>query len=444
MNNIKKEVNIYDRILCCLLAATVASAFVLCAFRPITACAFVEADDIATDINNFYEDLQRELDRIEQAIASDINNGNIDASTALGREYMSVLAIQAAVANDPALYTAYLLAHAYNDGTEEANKFISYLQNNPSITFSGTGGIGLYKISGYNDIRIANMHFYNNAYFSEGTIPLITSNDFEVYFKLFETSTYSCTASITAPYYTFSCGGNWWSIAVWTSNNCGFSDYRGSMGPQSGRYVISSSIPVLSSIPSFGMYDNNSICGNVVSEDLPENSCPIETPWVYYNETVLPYMQTNFPNVPTNYYVFPRGYHEAEPDPTEPPLPDGNNGGMTVNNNWNFNIGINNITVTDASGQPVTDASGETVTETVIETETRPSDAVYHFQIPTLTPLETQVATIPPYEVPSEYAGYMSDMFSAITDFIDDAGLSSIAPVFLTLAGIGLVIGVLL
>ena len=120
------------------------------------------------------------------------------------------------------------------------------------------------------------------------------------------------------------------------------------------------------------------------------------------------------------------------------------NGGMTVNNNWNFNIGINSITVTDASGQPVTDASGETVTETVIETETRPTDAVYHFQIPTLTPLDTQVATIPPYQVPSEYAGYMGNVFTAITDFIDDAGLSDIAPVFLALAGIGVVIGVLL
>lgn len=176
---------------------------------------------------------------------------------------------------------------------------------------------------------------------------------------------------------------------------------------------------------------------------MPDASVDTDTPWDYYNDYLLPYFQQNYPDVTNNYYVFPNGYLPQQ-DPTEPPLPDGNNGGITVNNNWNFNIGINNIVVTDASGQPVTDASGETVTETVIETETRPTDAVYHFQIPTLTPLETQVATIPPYEVPVEYAGYMSDAFTAIADFIDDAGLSSIAPVFLALAGIGLVIGVLL
>ena len=186
--------------------------------------------------------------------------------------------------------------------------------------------------------------------------------------------------------------------------------------------------------------------GSTISVSLPSDTVTVSKPWEYYNNILLPYLRNSVYNSlssnidVTQLLVFPDGYYPQ--DPIEPPtLP---NCGMTVNNNWNFNIGINNITVTDASGQPVTDASGETVTETVIETETRPTDAVYHFQIPTLTPLDTQVATIPPYQVPSEYAGYMSNVFTAITDFIDDAGLTDVAPVFLALAGIGIVIGVLL
>lgn len=191
-------------------------------------------------------------------------------------------------------------------------------------------------------------------------------------------------------------------------------------------------------------YTNSSLqayfCGGATETTIPEAEVDSEKPWDYYNNHLLPEIYNDFPDVDVTYICFPDGYQHE--DPVEPPsLPSG---GIGVQNNWNFNIGVNIIYPTDSDGQPVTDASGETVTETEIITDTRPTDAVYNFQIPTLTPLETQVATIPPYRVPAEYAGYMGDVFSSITTFIDDAGLSDIAPVFLALAGIGIVIGVLL
>lgn len=442
--------NIYDRIL--LVFLSVAFTFM----SVFGSCVVANADDVDPDastvvalVQEFRDSADYYLDQLEQSLASDINNGNIDATTALGRQYLRACALQY-------LYISGL--GPLLTAADEVNTFMDYLQEHPTTTISGQNYSGFYTYNNtyypcYYNITdngvILDSALFKFSVSSTGYNLNVVSQGYNSSYEAFKTLYYCSSASNNASF-TLS----WTSSIIRNTLPSSSSFYQGG-----SKYLFIGYSP--NRIPAISSYYDNSyyiaftssapwsgdtakaLFGSGVQVTLESESIDSTTPWDYYNDYLMPQLQSECPDITNNYYLFPNGYYPAQ-DPTEPPLPDGNNGGLTVNNNWNFNIGINNITVTDASGQPVTDASGEVVTETVIETETRPSDAVYHFQIPTLTPLETQVATIPPYQVPAEYAGYMGDAFTAITDFIDDAGLTDIAPVFLALAGIGLVIGVLL
>lgn len=455
----KKE-NLYDRLLCFLCILSITSAFVLCAISPFHASAddVIPYGDIANAVKAYEQRAKGDMDALQEAVQNDIDNGNLDASSALGREYLNAIAFQYLALNNPSMISLY---NAVDYADTEAQQWIDWFNSHQTLNISGSGASGFYK--SYKDQKIHIVNYVPPSTFSRTpvfSIPVFTSDEFTVTFTA-TSPTWNWTISpyydanyarygihivvpmyqgqYANPKYTFSESSGYFYTYTVNSSNISYNESK-------FLNIGGNSIPTLSAnlLTNNMPYNANSYIGGLGSyQTLPPETIDTSEPWSYYNNTVLPYIHQNFPNTPDTYLIFPQGYTPAQ-DPTEPPLPNGNDGGISVTNNWNFNIGINNITVTDASGQPVTDASGETVTETVIETETRPTDAVYHFQIPTLTPLETQVATIPPYDVPVEYAGYMGNVFTAITDFIDDAGLSDVAPVFLALAGIGLVIGVLL
>lgn len=402
----------------------------------ITACADIAVPDWAVPLQSYTDSYEQSLNEIQNQngyLAHVLNDPNVS-----DEEKRQIL-IGNALQTFDFKFAADLLAHWNDDGFPTEPEVVNV---------TGSGAYGLFKTTSDSTIHFGTWFLNSQSLFQSDVINLAidtTNSGYDVSsmrFRSYVTATNVLVFNILSP------AGVYSNFTIYDT-----SGYMGRTRATTGTdwYVaslnVNNAVPIVppgSSLDVYSAYGAMTKGSPLLS--LPSGTMDTSTPWDYYNDTLLPYLRSNVYNSlssnidVTQLLVFPNGYIPGQ-DPTEPGLP---NGGITVNNNWNFNIGIISVPVTDASGQPVTDASGETVTETAIETETRPTDAVYHFQIPTLTPLDTQVATIPPYEVPSEYAGYMSDMFSAITDFIDDAGLSSIAPVFLTLAGIGLVIGVLL
>lgn len=435
----KKE-NLYDRLLCFLCILSITSAFIFCAISPIHASADTVDDPVfwAQQTNNYKEQLEQGLQETENALITDIKNGNIDATSALAKQRMQAYALQQLALTSPALYDIYHYADLAIQGIPT-----DYFDNPSEISISGSG-MGAYYYNSSGNLNVSFLYLTDWTS-STGEHILVNAPDF--------TFKFISTGEDTAEYKFYQNGTNYPFIfsAIYTGDLTLICDYPdNTYTDYSQLYTspvsVSETFHVYSNeIPTIAYFGNRPFRDAVIgglgeTVVMPVANVESDRPYDYYNNTLLPYIRQNLPSVTDVDIVFPNGWHPA--DPVEPSTMP--NGGMSVNNNWNFNIGFNTIVVTDASGVPVTDASGETVTETVIETETRPTDAVYHFQIPTLTPLETQVATIPPYEVPAEYAGYMGNMFTAITDFIDDAGLTDIAPVFLALAGIGLVIGVLL
>lgn len=402
----------------------------------ITACADIAVPDWAVPLQSYTDSYEQSLNEIQNQngyLAHVLNDPNIS-----DEEKRQIL-IGNALQNFDFKFAADLIAHYNDDG---------FPTEPETVEVTGSGTYGMFKTVLDGDIHFGTWFLNSQNLFQSDVINLTidTTNSgytaSDMRFRTYVTSTNVLVFNILSP------SGSYGEFTIYDTSN-----YMGRSRSTSGTdYYVASlnannavpTIPSGVSIDVYSAYGAMTKGGSMLS--LPSATVDTSTLWDYYNDTLLPYLLGSVYNSlssnvdVTQLLVFPDGYHPQ--DPIEPPTMP--NGGMTVNNNWNFNIGINSITVTDASGQPVTDASGETVTETVIETETRPTDAVYHFQIPTLTPLDTQVATIPPYQVPSEYAGYMGNVFTAITDFIDDAGLSDIAPVFLALAGIGVVIGVLL
>lgn len=433
-----KFMNILYRVFVISLAIFIVVGCVVSCSRPITACAIVEPHDIASYIRDFYDEYKESLDRIEQALATDINNGTIDQTTALGREYLSALALQSAVVSDPTLYNAYMLANAYNDGVQEANKFISYLENNPTINFSGSGACGLYRVYGSNDIKICNINLYPDGISSSSKIILVDAPDFIIYVVPTDnTTTVSAQTYINGdlvvkigriPYYGSS------NFACESLNNSliGFSN---NSEVNSGGYSIRGDIPSLMRIYSSG---NNypKICGQYASSQIPESSVDTDSPWDYYNDTIIPYMQTNFPDVPDDYYVFPYGYYTPEPtEPTEPPTFP--NGGIYIDKQ--YNIGINIIYPTDASGQPVTDASGETVTETEYITDTSPLDGEYSFKMPTLARLNMVDATLPNPDI-SGYSDGINFVWNMCYNILTDSGFMPVVMIVFALALFGFIL----
>lgn len=402
----------------------------------ITACADIAVPDWAFPFKSYtdsYEESIQEIQKQDGYIAHVLNDPNVS------NEEKRQILIGNALQTFDFKFAADLLAHWNDDGFPTEPEVVNV---------TGSGAYGLFKTTLDSDIHFGTWFFNSQSLFQSDVINLTidtTNSGYDVSsmrFRSYVTITNVLVFNILSP------AGVYSNFSIYDTSN-----YMGRTRSTTGTdwYVaslnVNNAVPIISPGDSLDVYSAyGAMTKGSPMLSLPSGTMDTSTPWEYYNDTLLPYLRSNVYNSlssnidVTQLLVFPDGYHPQ--DPIEPPTMP--NGGMTVNNNWNFNIGINSITVTDASGQPVTDASGETVTETVIETETRPTDAVYHFQIPTLIPLETQVATIPPYQVPAEYAGYMGNVFTAITDFIDDAGLSDIAPVFLALAGIGLVIGVLL
>ena len=88
MNNIKKEVNFYDRVLYFLLAVSIASLFALYSFNPLVARAYGEPDpaSIIQRAWDYGQNYIHNMEVVESAFKHDLDSGNIDATSDLARQ----------------------------------------------------------------------------------------------------------------------------------------------------------------------------------------------------------------------------------------------------------------------------------------------------------------------------------------------------------------------
>lgn len=179
-------------------------------------------------------------------------------------------------------------------------------------------------------------------------------------------------------------------------------------------------------------YNTNLFFGsNSIDMNIPKWDVDID-PWDYYDDTLLPAIRESYPDIPDTELVFPNGYHPAVPDPTEPAtFPSG---GLDVD--VDIDIDITVIYPTDEDGEPITDENGETVTETEIVSDTRPTDAIYHVNMPTMPPLDIYEATLPPIDL-TPYTNGMSFLTEFGADMLERTGLLPVVLISLTLGVAG-------
>ena len=449
-NTTKKEVNTYDRILCVLCALSVASLFVLCAIHPIYASAddVVPYSDIASTIRAYEQRAKSDMDAIQEAIQTDIDNGNVDASSALGREYLNAIAFQYLALNNPSMVTLY---NAADYASTEAQQWIDWYNSHQTFNISGSGASGFYR--SYKDQKIHIVNYVSPSRFSKTpvfSIPVFTSDEFTVTFTALSPnwswtispyyyandSRYGINIEVpmyqgmyARPSYTFSEPSGYFNTYTMNSTNISYNEPKflnigGNSIPTLSANLISSNMP----------YNSNTYIGGLGSyQQIPTATVDTSEPWSYYNNTILPYIHQNYPNVPDTYLIFPQGYAPAQ-DPTEPPLfPFTQPWENFVYKQTDTSISVINPTATNDSGTTYT----ETTIVTVPVTETSTSYVpVYGFNVPLLPNLETVTATLPAETVPPETAQKITDLWAFVKWILDESGMF---PIFLALVSIGFV-----
>lgn len=175
---------------------------------------------------------------------------------------------------------------------------------------------------------------------------------------------------------------------------------------------------------------------SLASVELEEVDVTKYSPWDYYNDYLLPYIYNNFDidNI-DQYIAFPNGYYPVSVPPSQQ-YPTG--GGISIGDQYYLDIDINFPTY--PNGESQTDESGETITETIIVTDTRPTDAVYQFTVPTLPGLQIDSSPIPFNTNISEYTNPLLGFFDLITQIFDASGILSVIPILFTMGIIFFVI----
>lgn len=457
MQNFKKEVNIYDRILCILLAAAVSSAFILCSFScPLCASAGdVSPLDAVTIIDQFAEDVYTAHDRVKQAVREDFENGNVDATSALGQQYLLAIALQAAAVSNPQVNAAILLAQAYEDGQAEAQDWIDWYNSNRTLTIGSSHiASGYYRLSSGGDLRMCSVYTFPDWSSSNFGATFISADDYSYYLDCDNPSAAQCCCYNDnyngSLFYEFQLKSR---VSDWSQNvnisltGSGIGYSRNDwMGFNNGSGTTSRSIdfrgsdrgynyiPVYNKIePQYGFPNPLFACG--VYSDIPSAQVDTSNVYDYYNDTILPLVKQECPDVPDNYYYFYGNEYGPAQDPTEPPL-------FPFTQPWQndfvypqteTSVSIINPTATDNSGSTYT----ETTIVTVPVTETSASYVpVYGFNVPLLPNLETVTATLPAETIPPQTAQKITDLWAFVKWILDESGMF---PIFLALVSIGFV-----
>lgn len=393
----------------------------------------LEPVDIAFEVQDFISTYEENLITLTQAVATDIQNGNLDYTSQVGKQVLSALAAQrvfSARLADPNVFGDLVTVL----GTEE----LEVVWNNipDTVTIKGSGGSGIcvyngvyYPVTMYTGVSV----LADSPVFKIAVVP--ASDDYTNWH-------FGVPASI--PQY---CYGNYLANPDSHQFYIRLYDRNGNLASSSGKFsgytfvkYSPTSIPDApqTTLSGYAPYDGStpsrSVCGYAQNITLTREDISKNEPWNYYNNTILP----TFNDIDSRYIVFPDGYYPDSPDPSEPATFP--NGGITINqNNTNFNIGVNIFVPTDSNGQPITDTMGETVTETAYITDTSPIDGQYNFEMPTLPSLIVPQETIPPPRL-SDFSDGLNFIWSSTTNILEDSGFLPVVICILSLCVLGYIL----
>ena len=311
------------RILCFSLACLLLAGSVVSCARPVRASAAgADPVDVLGEVRDFKDQYLHNLSVVASAITTDLQNGNFDASSSVGQQIMQSLALQTALGSwITGYYGQPNLEITWND----------FEQIPSTITVVGSSASGFYRTSQDGDIKVCNLITVpttNSGIYST----FITAPDFSFRFEapsgVYAGFEYQ-TPSYRTPYYEFGVSNfsNEDLYFGYIGSGLGLTEASTGHGYGFSRniYISSSSIPVFtSSFALNALSESNPLCGYGVYSSLPSgDAVDKETPWTYYNDVLLDYMENNFSDVPDVYFVFPNGY-DPDADPDAPLLPSQN------------------------------------------------------------------------------------------------------------------------
>lgn len=148
----------YKRSLCLVSSLSFAVTACFGSFGCIPAYA-ASPLDAAQVIDQFAEDVNTARDRVTQAVREDFENGTVDATSELGKQYLLAIALQTAAVSNPQVMAAIQLAQAYEDGQAEAQDWIDWYNSNQILTISASHlASGYYRLEAGGDLRMCNVY----------------------------------------------------------------------------------------------------------------------------------------------------------------------------------------------------------------------------------------------------------------------------------------------
>lgn len=322
------------RALCILVSAVVVVACVISCSAPVRA----HADEtellyqLPDRLQQYYYTGARQLDEVVNAVSTDLNNGNLTESSQLAEHVFTCYYLQNCLFGSAsqqigspnwilgqAVYSAYE-AYYHDYGSD----FYNHLPD--TISISSSGYTGLYRVQGSSDIHFATFFVDPFTVCTSDIINLNITVNNSNYSKL-NITTFSNLGAICFSYSVPTLGN--WSLSD-SSGIC--QSYTSDRGYEFYFLKSGISIPTISNgtrIDTFrSAYVPMMKLAGSLHQLVPDSSIEKDTPWNYYNNILLPYMRTNFPDVPDKYFVFPNGYTPAvTPDIFSPSV---NFGGVGV------------------------------------------------------------------------------------------------------------------
>lgn len=323
------------------------------------------------------------------------------------------------------------------------------LPDSDTVTFSGSTSSGVYRSALDREIHsVVLLPGLPPGEYRDFTATCAASDEFNYTITYTQDSRWDRNVIVTESSAEDGWSRTWWNnvwmwgeISVvadnyWHGHTVTVDDNYSGMDPC---YLYDSSLPddwVLDRSMNYNPLRTPKVMGyGNIELSLPSASVDTQEPWEYYNDTLLPYMQENYPEVTNNYYVFPNGYTPA-PNPTDPTEPTAPSGDLVLPPYGELVTEPSSYYVTDESGETITDESGEPVTETTMVpvTAVTVENGNYFFRVPTLPSIYMTDTGELNISLPIKYASICGGLFSACYDVLDSSGILSVLPFLVGMA----------
>ena len=265
--------------------------------------------DAAETIITFRDQAIQNFQTLEESVLTDIRNGNLDSTSALGRQILLAVAVQQIAITCPPIGDIYNAAEIIAGGIPS-----DFFTDNPTTSIGGTSlGVGTYQSRldwKYHSVTLFPVY-------GLGDYVVARSDEFEIHnvYTLSSGSTFnSCVPYFQSTSSRLEVGGHFYlsglvdvrSYDAYTLNY--FQAFRGTNFGNNWieyNYLEGTSIPLLTYYVAGS--DHGKYGALAMAYDLTQETIDTYEPWEYYNNLIQDFRNT-YPDVDNNYFIFPDGY----------------------------------------------------------------------------------------------------------------------------------------